>query len=276
MGGVLAVGWACLDHRFHVEAWPPLASRTPVRSYREALGGPAAVAAWAVARLGGEAHLLSRRGHDPAGERLETLLKQAGVRAVWSLGEETAVSGVLVLPSGERYIFAYPGRLPLQPPPGWQGLLQGAGAVLVDLRWPQAALGVLREAKLRGLPRVLDLDRWGEGVRELASEASHIVASAEVGSLLGGIRGLASRFPQAFVALTQGEEGVVWEGGRLPALGVCPKDTTGAGDVFHGAFALGLAWGLGEEGSLRLANVAAGLHVQKGEPPVWEEVKGWL
>lgn len=275
MGRVLAVGWACVDLRFYLEAWPPQGSRTEARTYREVLGGPAAVAARAVARLGGEVYLLTRKGRDRLGKWLEEALVGAGVRPLFILGKETPVSAVLVTPGGERYIFPYRGRLPQGPGRDWLRLLEEVDVVMADLRWPEAVQAVFAQAQRRGLPRVLDLDRVDEGALAIAHLATHVVASCEAEEALGGIEVLRALFPQAFVAVTRGAEGVVWPGGRLEALPVRPQDTTGAGDVFHGAFAWGLARSLGEVEALRLANAVSGLYVERGEVPSWEEVKKW-
>ena len=61
--------------------------------------------------------------------------------------------------------------------------------------------------------------------------------------------------------VTEGKRGALaWQDGRLrriPAPRVKVWDTTGAGDVFHGAFAAGLYHGWDELESLRLAARAA-------------------
>ncbi len=276
MGTVLGIGWACLDLRLRVASPPPWGERTPVEDLREVLGGPAAVAALAAARLGGGARLLSRRGSDLWGERLEALLAREGVQAYFLLGEQTPLSVVLVGPGGERWIFPHRGRLP-QGAEGvdWERVLEGVGALVLDLRWPSVARQALEAARARGLPVVLDLDAADEEALRLAAQASHPIASAAVARAFGGVEALLEALP-GFAAVTLGEGGVLWRGGRVPALPVEAQDTTGAGDVFHGAFAYGLAQGMGEEGALRLAVVASGLHVARGSPPTWEEVAPWL
>lgn len=156
---ILTVGWANLDQRFYVEQFPPSSSRTGVLGYRETIGGPAAVAAVAAARLGAEAHLVSRRGDDATGERLQGMLEAEGVRAHFQLGAATPVSAVLVTPEGERYIFPYRPELPDELVLNEEGLLEGTGALLLDGRWASAGYGLGQAARARGLPVVLDLDR---------------------------------------------------------------------------------------------------------------------
>ncbi|RDI95221.1 carbohydrate kinase [Meiothermus sp. QL-1] len=275
---VLAVGWANLDQRYYVEAFPPTKSRTGVRAYRETLGGPAAVAAQAVARLGGSARLLSRWGKDPAGARLRAMLEAEGVEVHLQLGDATPVSAVLVTPVGERYIFPYRPPLPTGLELDPVRLLEGVGAVLLDGRWPEAGQAVGALARARGLPVVLDLDRNRAPDWSLVTVASHVVASEELALEHGGIELLLDRLAKqgVFAAVTLGARGVVYEGGHLPAHRLEVQDTTGAGDVFHGAFALALAEGQAASVALRFANAAAALHCARGSPPSRQAVEALL
>src|SRR5262249_44957465 len=67
----------------------------------------------------------------------------------------------------------------------------------------------------------------------------------------------------SFLAVTQGPRDVLWrEGATLrqsPVFAVEAIDTLGAGDVFHGAFALALAERREVAAALRFAAAAAGL-----------------
>lgn len=49
----------------------------------------------------------------------------------------------------------------------------------------------------------------------------------------------------------------------MPGLKVNAVDTTGAGDIFHGAFTYGIANNFDMEKTITLANIAAGLSVTK-------------
>jgi sulfofructose kinase len=78
--------------------------------------------------------------------------------------------------------------------------------------------------------------------------------------LADGLRAVAER-TGAMLAVTAGADGVVWlDHGtvhRLPAFEITAVDTTGAGDTFHGAFALALAEGADDASALRFAAAAA-------------------
>jgi sulfofructose kinase len=72
-----------------------------------------------------------------------------------------------------------------------------------------------------------------------------------------------ARFGCRVVAVTRGHDGVSWieNGGlhRQPAYPVDAVDTTGAGDVFHGAYAFALGAGLATGDAVRFAAATAAL-----------------
>lgn len=275
---ILTVGWANLDQRYYVEAFPPRASRTGVQAYRETIGGPAAVAAVAVARLGAEAHLLSRRGDDAVGKRLQGMLEAEGVKAHFQLGTATPVSAVLVTPEGERYIFPYRPDLPDELVFSPEKLLKNADALLLDGRWASAGYGLGQAARERGIPVILDLDRDRDDDWMLTQVSTHVVASEELATKKGGVDVLLNQLQalDVFAAVTLGAQGVAYLGGHVAAHRVHVRDTTGAGDVFHGAFTLALAQGRGEVGALEFASAVAALHCANATPPRLAEVQAFL
>jgi sugar/nucleoside kinase (ribokinase family) len=84
------------------------------------------------------------------------------------------------------------------------------------------------------------------------------------GSVTEGLRELLARGARLGVA-TLGAEGAIAQGRgdaaplRSAGFRVEVRDTTGAGDVFHAAFAFGLLQGLGPAALLRTANAAAAM-----------------
>lgn len=272
---VVCVGIAVLD-RIHAVAQLPVGpGKHFAHSLTEAGGGPAATAAVTVARLGGEAALWSRVGDDRAGETILAELAAYGVAtdAVRRCpGARSSTASIAVEPGGERQIVTYVDPA-LDPDPAWLPLdaLGAAGCLLADLRWPEGSQRALRAASARGLPAVLDADVAPDpaAVRPLLALASHVVFSepglrqatgaADPADGLARARALAP----GILAVTLGERGALVFGDygpqHIPAFPIAAVDTTGAGDVFHGALALALAEGQALGPGLRFAAAAAAL-----------------
>ena len=293
---VVCVGIAVLDLIFEVDAIPAAASKYPARSCREVAGGIAANAAMAVARLGGRARLVSRLGDDGAGRSLLAALAAAGVdgsaletrrSANGTGGGHTSTSAVMVDPEGERMLVNHKDPVLFEGLPS-EAAFAGADAVMCDLRWPAAARAALAAAAEAGVPGVLDYDISPEDGGALLPLASHVIFAEEAlralqgdGDLETALGKMARAHPDAAFAVTAGAGGAFWtakgERGHVPAVPVCAVDTLGAGDVFHGVAALGLAEGLSFPEALAFAAAAAAFKVSRpsgpGAFPTREDVK---
>jgi sulfofructose kinase len=275
------VGLSCRDHVWQVERFPPVASRTRVSAYRAHGGGPAATAACAAARLGAEAHLWAVHGDDEAGAACAAELERAGVVLAGvrqASGADSFVAGVLVTPSGERFIFPYQGReLPDDPDGHDWSALANLDAIVTDARHPRLAEHALAAARHHGIVTVGD---WGDRRHwSLTAMIDHLVVSEECAQLALGsspddgaldIRTAAAALHRLraaagqLVAVTLGDRGVVWDAGAGPRRLAAPLveplvDTTGAGDAFHGAYAVALASGRAVHEAMRLASAVAAL-----------------
>ena len=272
---VICVGIAVLDRIYHMRALPSGPGKRFATSCLEAGGGPAASAAVTVARLGGSVALWSRVGDDPAGRVILDGLVEEGVDVTCVRrcpGAHSVTASVLVDDAGERSIITHlDPALPADP--SWLPLamLSKAGCVLSDCRWPEAAATVLRTAAVAGIPSVLDADAVPDPARAriLLALATHVIFSAPglaqatgVATPEEGLRA-ASAFAPGWLAVTLGAEGALSLEGqharRWPAYPVAVVDTTGAGDVFHGAFALALAEQQPLAEAMRFAAAAAAL-----------------
>ncbi len=277
MQTVLCVGHAVQDFVFSVDRLPEHAEKYAARSLAQVGGGPAATAAVAVVRLGGRALLAARLGQDMVGKLAADELGSYGVDCRYLRhfdGAGTSISAVMVDPSGERMIVNHVDRrMPTEPDWLPKPAATGAAAVLVDTRWPEGAARALKSAKSAGLPAVLDADRPVPGDGDLLALATHVAFSVDGLADLSGhrdpVRGLeavGAGIP-GWCCVTAGARGVfVRRGGQImlhPGFAVPVVDTLGAGDVWHGAFALALAEGMGEDAAVRFASAAAALKVQR-------------
>ncbi len=270
---MVCVGIAVMDHLFYVESLPTGGGKIYASHYQEVGGGVAANAAVAVARLGGAARYVGCLGDDPLGQRIVSDLRAAGVEVTDITvvpGLSSPVSAVLVDAAGERLIVNHtPAGLFEGRDVTHAGDLAGAGAVLVDPRWPDGAMAALTAAKRSGIPAVFDYDRQVDMGMALAAIASHVAFSRDALAATTGVAdpeaGLdrMSEVTDAWLAVTLGVEGVVWRAsGRThhqPAFDVEVIDTVGAGDVFHGALALAFGEGKSESEAVRFASAAAAL-----------------
>ncbi len=292
MARVLTVGITVFDTVLQVAEMPRHGGKVYATARAEVVGGIAANAAIAIVRLGGEALLASRLGDDLVGERVIAELAAAGVDTAlveWLNGVRSSISTILVDAAGERLLVnhgdaaLFRGRLDLD------GI--AVDAVMTDTRWPEGALAALRHAGTQGLPAVLDYDRGAERLRaELLAAASHVVCGRQGLEELAGtadvVAGLlaARRLTPAWLGCTSGADGVFWLDGetvrQLPGFAVEAVDTLAAGDVFHGALALGLAEGMADLDALRFASAAAALKCRRfgggSVSPTRAEVEGFL
>lgn len=282
---VIVLGSVVVDHAWVVDDIPARPTKSTARGYSMGVGGLAANAAIAVARLGGRVAFWGRVGDDANGALVAEALAAEGVDIQGlrrCAGARTAVSAVLVDLAGERATLSFRGE-GLDPDPAWLPLdrLDEAAALLCDPRWPQAAALALAEARDRTLPSVLDAERSQTRIlHQLVPLVDHAVFSEPgLQNFAAGARpaeGLARALAmgtRAVAAVTRGENGVLWlPAGQAtprttPAFKVEARNTTGAGDVFHGAYALAIAQGQPAETAMRFAAAAGALRAEAGITP---------
>ncbi|MCB1355079.1 MAG: sugar kinase [Maritimibacter sp.] len=269
MAKVLCIGSAVIDFVFHLETLPDRPRKYGTEGAVMVGGGCAANAAVAVVRLGGEAVLGARVGDDRIGEMILADLAGEGVdvsNVTRSAGGRSSYSSVYVDAAGERQIVNFRGA-GLVLDTHWFAGIGTIDAVLTDTRRVEAAVAGLTLARARGVPGIVDGEEPIDP--EILLQASHVAFSKQgVQSLLPGYgpeRALTvlTREHDIWAAVTDGENGVWYSAGdgvaHVPAFPVPAVDTLGAGDIWHGAFALALAEGQSEAEAIRFANATAAL-----------------
>lgn len=270
---VICLGLSALDQIWRVpEFFSGGSQKIKSLQYATMGGGMAATAAVTVARLGGVAAFWGRGGEDAAGLEMRKALSGQGVDvAQFRLFAEghSSVSGVLVDSAGERQIVNFRGQFPEEA--NWLPLgdVATASSVLADPRWPAGAVALFEAARARAIPTILDADVADPDVFEaLLPLTDHAVFSEPALSGFAGSTGDAAlariaKFGCAVAAVTRGAEGVTWLQNGVshcqPAYAVGAVDTTGAGDVFHGAYAFAIGAGLAAADAMSFAAAAAAL-----------------
>lgn len=271
---LLGLGQISLDRVGSIARWPERGAKIAVESELELPGGQIATAVLAATRLGLRCALVGAVGEDGAAERALAPLRSAGVdlsgvqriagaatRQAWVLCERQ---------SGERTIFERRDpALRLSPEAVLSTSVESAAALLVDAEHPEASLAAVRRARRAGLATLSDLDRADAGSRALLPEVDFPIVSQGFAEELCGKASAEAALQQLggrtarMAVITRGERGAIALcAGRVlevPALQIEVVDTTGAGDVFRGAFACALLAGRGARDALVWSCAAAGL-----------------
>ncbi len=273
---VICLGSCCWDVLGICEEYPELDQKRPLVELTEQGGGQAATAAACIARLGGRVAFVGRVGDDEYGRKIVAAFKQAGVDVSWGLQTIPSARSqfafcVAEQGTGRRAIFWQPPSTgQLSPDELDLARFESTRVVLVDGHHVAAAIAVARWCQQRQIPVVGDLERPRDGIEDLLALCTYPVLPEEFAIFLADAddaRQAAQVLSQRIgrpVVVTLGEHGsVVWtEQGihHQPAFEI-PQvvDTTGAGDVYHGALAFALSQGKELLSAMRFASAAAAL-----------------
>jgi len=247
---------AALDILVRTRELPAWERGAALNALRLEGGGPVATALVAAQRLGVQTGFIGTYGGDRLGRVKLQTLSEEGVdvsRAVQLAHDENQVVLVLVQQdSGERVFSSAPvwGLYPLDPAGLDQGYITAAGILHLDGYHSAAALRAAGWMRALGKPVMLDGSATRgpiqEPMRELVRAASVLICGQGFAAALTGLsdiwqagEAVLAMGPQ-IVIQTEGRDGsytLSAQGGfHTPAFAVDAVDTTGAGDVFHGAF----------------------------------------
>jgi sugar/nucleoside kinase (ribokinase family) len=273
---ILCIGMPVRDLTFRVPGLPARGSKENATHFDEICGGNALNGAIGIVRLGGRASICG-----PMGDAKETSsryifekMAHEGIETrhiVHMPGLVTPISNIMIDPSGERTIVTFrdPQLWNVQLP-DTDELLEDCNAILTESRAAQFCTELCIEARRRGIPVIVDVDRAMSLREGLLTVSSHLVFSSEPLQETAGVaddgealKKIAKLTP-SFLAGTRGAKGTIWldEHQNLrqtPAFPVHTVDTLGAGDVFHGAFSLAITENQDIAEALRFASAAAAL-----------------
>lgn len=274
-----AVGFGlnAVDHLVVVPAYPDFDTKIRLVEHRRSPGGQTATAMVALQRLGLRTAYAGRFGTDYEGKFGFASVRDEGVNTEFAEevpGARNQIAFILIdQRNGERTIIwdrderlAYKsGEAPV--------VLAARGRVLhLDAHDPLACIPMAHAAHKAKAIVSADIDNAYDGLLELLPLIDILITSRELPHRLTGIADeraslveMKARYGCALVGMTMGKRGALLysEGQFLEAPayevpGGC-RDTTGAGDAFHGGFLYGLLRGEDIETCLKLANATAAL-----------------
>ena len=235
-----------------VPRFPEPNRKIPIRQVRVEPGGQVATALVTCTRLGLTARYIGSVGNDDWGRaQLESLRAEdleLDVREVEGASSQMAVI-LLVEGVGERTILWNRDRRLGYPVEQLRRESIVSSRILhIDGCDSAAALQAARWAREAHIPIVIDIDEvYDDSTHELLRLVDYLIASSDFAE---DPRALADRYGCPVVGITRGAQGALFiDRGRVvesKAFQVPVADTTGAGDVFHGAFIYGLVqrWSL--------------------------------
>ncbi len=273
---VLVIGRSCVDHISVVDRFPRENAKAALDFRIMEAGGQGGTAACCISRLGGRVAYVGRVGDDPEGRFCIQRLADFGVgtgHVQIVRGGKTPTAFIFVTrQTGRRTIIYEKSGLPrLAAADIPVELTSGAGVLLLD---PETTY-LCRMLKDRGAhpnPIVYDCERWRDGIEEMMALADYFMPSAEFldapelgfgdAPFVEKLRRL-DDMTAGRLAVTRGERGAYFVAGgkiwHVAAPRVRVKDTTGAGDNFHAAFALAVSRGYDMESAVRFSAAAASL-----------------
>lgn len=268
-----------VDDLLFVDAYPVVDSKTEVLQAERHAGGLTGTALVAAVRLGARCAYAGTLGNDEFSEFVirELARENVDVAHVKRQNDARPIKSTIIVDKarGTRNIF-----------------LDLKGVVGCSPQWPDASLitatkvlfvdnfgmdGMIRAARLAreaGIPVVADLEsNKVSRFDELVPLVGHLILSQRFAQTITGLADppLAVkrlwRTEVSAAVVTCGAEGSWWTDGadihHTPAYKVATVDSTGCGDVFHGAYAAGLAEGMALPELIRFASAAAALKATK-------------
>lgn len=274
-----AVGFGlnAVDHLIVVPEYPAFDTKIRLLEHKQSAGGQTATAMVALRRLGLKTAYAGRFGSDPEGLFGLQTLKDDDVNVDFAEVVEGARNQIAFITvearSGERTIvWDRDERLAYKPEEAPAEFGRMGRVLHLDAHDPPACVRVAQAARETGAIISADIDNVYEGLPELLPLIDILIGSKEFPRRVTGIADecaalveLKARYGCALVGMTIGAAGAVVyaeesfiESRGFKAPSGC-RDTTGAGDAFHGGFLYGLLTGEDVETSLKLGNAVAAM-----------------
>ena len=292
---ILGLGCVALDDVLYVPSFPRADEKVRVASSLRRCGGLTGAAMVTAARMGATCAFAGCLSTDESSQYVADYFVGEGIDVSHAprLAEARVVKSTIVVGQdiGSRNIFYQAdgliGAHDHLPP---DDVIRNTRVLFIDQYGMKGNLRAARVARSVGGSVVADFEDGSDpGFREVLGLVDHLILSKDFARRTTrapdpaqAVRALWQP-GRAAVIITDGPNGC-WSlsgSGELavrphPAFLVAATDTTGCGDVFHGAYAACLARGDCLEDRIRFASAAAALRAKEGEIPRLVEVEQFL
>ena len=273
---VVGLGLNATDTVMTVPKFPALGGKERVVALSIQAGGQMATALVTCSRLGLKVRYIGKIGDDPGGRFQLDSLRQEGMdtrHGKLMHGVPNQYGCIIVdQATGERTVFwDRDARLTVEPKELKPTAITSARLLHLDGCDVDAAFSAARLARRARIPVVADFDTVYKNVEKLFPYIDYLIASTQFLPAVTGhadpfrvLENMARVYQVRMPGMTLGRDGaLVYHEGKFlysPGFVVETVDTTGAGDVFHGAFCYSLLAGWSMDRALDFSNAMAALN----------------
>lgn len=274
----ICIGHAAYDITTPVENFPKENTKNRVQSRIECGGGPAGTAAYLLGKWGIETYFAGIVGDDLYGNNIKKEYDAVNVNTDYLQisKEHTTTSSYIIAnrENGSRTILTYrPSSMKMAP----VDININPDIIVIDGQEPEISEQVIKNNP--NAISIIDAGRDRKEIRDLCKLVTYVACSKEFAESVSGVaiyetdslnyafKKLEEEFNTTIVITLESagcayrnSEGVVE---IIPSIKVKAVDSTGAGDIFHGAFAYAMAQGWDMAKALRFSNIAGAMSVTR-------------
>lgn len=275
---ILCLGNVAYDITVPMDGYPIENKKYRINDRVECGGGQASNCAYLLAKWGMNVSFAGVVGNDYYGDRIRKEFEEIGVDTTYLQVSDkyhtTASTIIANRETGTRTILSYRDK---DIKMNLTNINFTPDFIMIDGQDAEMANYILD--KYPDAVSIIDAGRTNPEIVELAKKVTYMVCSREFAEEVTGITvnyddprtlmDLYTKLETIFsnkIVVTLEEHGCMYKDKVvkiMPSIKVKAVDSTGAGDIFHGAFTYGIANGLPFEEVLKLSNIAGGLSVKK-------------
>jgi sulfofructose kinase len=273
---VVGVGLNATDTMILIPHFPAYGGKVPFTAEITSPGGQVASAMVCCAKLGLRTKYIGAIGDDERGRIQWESLQGTGINLDHVQVRENCPnqSAYILIDqrTGERTVFwSRPDCLKMEPSELSDEMISCARLLHIDGHDTTLVAEAARIAHRHGIPVTVDVDTIYKGFEDVLPNVDYLITSSEFPARYTGeadplkaLDQLQKEYGMRCAAMTLGADGSLARmDGRFhysPGFVVSCKDTTGAGDIFHGAFCYSVVRGFSLDESLEFSNAMAALN----------------